>query len=282
MRAPINAVKRMVGVSILLVATFIVALLLLLWALQERIVFQPSGPPYPVVAADRVEYRAEDGQELYAYVVGSRDDASPGVLLTFHGNADLAIRLYPWAQEVRRRTGWTVMLAEYRGYGGLSGVPSVAGVRLDARAAARYAIDSLLAHPPRLALYGHSLGSAIAAELAGEIPVSRLILESPFTSAREMARIIVSRPIDAMWSMISRVHYDTRARVGELTGPVSVVHGDRDIVIPVRMGRAVFQSARNPGELLIIEGAGHNDVAEEGGERYWTWLARALVNGQRR
>ena len=167
------------------------------------------------------------------------------------------------------------MLAEYRGYGGSPGVPSVAGARLDARAAAAWVRDSLGAEQP-VALYGHSLGSAIAAELAGEHRVTRLLLESPFTSARDMARIVIARPIAWTWGLISRVHYDTRSQVRTLDVPVSVVHGDRDFVIPVRMGRAVFEAARVPGSLLIVAGAGHNDVSDIGGERYWSWLASAL------
>ena len=93
--------------------------------------------------------------------------------LTFHGNADLAAWRVPWAEEAARRTGWLIMLAEYRGYGGLSGEPTVRDAMRDARAAGQlarsYASDSL--GTTHLALYGHSLGSAIATELAAELPV---------------------------------------------------------------------------------------------------------------
>lgn len=262
---------------ILLIAAgaFVLFLLLLLWWQQERVVFQPSGPPYPHVAdVEQRRYRAADGQELFAYVVHA--ESSRGLVLGFHGNADLAAWTVSWAREVARRTGWSVMLAEYRGYGGLPGRPTVAGVRLDARAAWELARDSLGVTPATLALYGHSLGSAVASELAAEVPPSRLVLESPFTSARDMARIVIALPVQRVWSVISRVPYDTRARVAALDRPVWVSHGDRDAVIPVRMGRQVFEAARRKGELLIVEGAGHNDVGAVAGERYWSWLGRAL------
>ena len=168
------------------------------------------------------------------------------------------------------------MLAEYRGYGGLSGRPTVPGVRLDSRAAWDAARDSLGAVPQRLALYGHSLGSAVASELAAEVTPTRLVLDAPFTSARDMARIVIARPVEWVWALVSRVPYDTRERVADLDRPVWVCHGDRDLVIPVRMGREVFDAARVKGELLVVEGAGHNDLVEVGGERYWSWLARAL------
>ena len=257
------------------------ALLALIWWGQERIVFQPSGPPFPEArGARRVEYRADDGQPLFALVVGDDSAArTRGVLLAFHGNADLAAWQVPWAEEVARRTGYAVVLAEYRGYGGLPGRPTADGVRRDALAALRVVRDELRPPPGRVALYGHSLGSAVAAELAAGAAPAALVLVSPFTSARAMARIVAARPVELAWSLISRVPYDTEARVRELDAPVWVAHGERDFIIPVRMGRAVYAAARRKGELLLIPRAGHNDVIEAGGEEYWSWLERALSAG---
>jgi pimeloyl-ACP methyl ester carboxylesterase len=89
------------------------------------------------------------------------------------------------------------------------------------------------------------------------------------------ARLLVP-PVPWLWRKIARVHYDTRARVAQLDCPVWVAHASRDVVIPVRMGRQVFAAARRKGELLVVEGAGHNDVADVGGERYWRWLTSAV------
>src|SRR5919204_68178 len=99
------------------------------------------------------------------------------------------------------------------------------------------------------------------------------------TSALAMARIVVARPVEFLWGVISRVHYDTETRVAALDAPVWVAHGTRDIIIPVRMGERVFKSAKRKGELLIVRGAGHNDVSEVAGEEYWGWLERALTGG---
>ena len=271
----------------------VVVLTTLAWWQQERIVFQPPRVVFPRPAVTRVDYRASDGQPLFAYVVEGPPptaDAVAGdvrgrrVLLAFHGNADLAGWQVPWAQAVAARTGATVMLAEYRGYAGLPGTPTYAGSRLDARAAWAHLVDSLGAAPGDVAIYGHSLGSAVASELAaalaaerpaGERP-RRLVLVAPFTSAREMARRIVAPPVLLAWGLISRVHYDTRARVAALDVAVWVSHGEEDLIIPVRMGREVFDAAKVKGELLLVAGAGHNDVADVGGARYWQWLERAL------
>lgn len=255
-----------------------------LWAWQERIVWQPPRPPFP--AGDRVfrgDYRAADGQPLFAYVVApgasgrgaAPEAAGRDVLLAFHGNADLAVWLIPWGEEVARRTGALVVLAEYRAYGGLPGRPTYDGARLDARAAYDYAL-SLGADPARVTVFGHSLGSAVAGELARQVRPRALVLQSPFTSARDMARLIAPSPVLLGWRAIARVHFDTEGRVRELDAPVWVAHGDRDLIIPVRLGRRVYEAARVKGELLVVPGAGHNDVAEVGGERYWRWLEAAL------
>lgn len=254
-----------------------VALVALAWWQQERITFQPPSPPFDDPGSTtRVTYATSDGTQLFAYLVGpsSRDS---GLILAFHGNADLAVWQIPWAQELAKRTGWRVMLAEYRGYGGNSGKPTYANAQLDARAALRFASDSLAAPVSRMAFFGHSLGSAIATELAAESTPAMLLLQSPFTSARDMARIIVARPVAAAFSLISRVHYDTETKVANLDAPVHVAHGERDLIIPVRMGRRVHAAAKVKGRLLVVPGAGHNNVEDRGGEQYWNWLVAAIT-----
>ncbi|MFN2399794.1 MAG: alpha/beta hydrolase [Gemmatimonadaceae bacterium] len=256
-----------------------VALIALLWWRQERVVFQPSEPPFPDPGTTRrVLYEAGDGQNLFAFVVTSGEDthANRTGLVAFHGNADLAVALIPWAVEIAHRTGRIVVLPEYRGYGGLYGEPTVEGARLDALAAVAMVHDSLGIPHANLAYYGHSLGSAIATELAAVAPPGVLLLESPFTSARDMARIIIARPVELVWRFISRVHYDTEQRVRTLDVPVWVVHGSRDLIVPTRMGRAVYDAAKVKGEMLIVDDAGHNDVAQTGDDTYWAWIEKAL------
>jgi pimeloyl-ACP methyl ester carboxylesterase len=128
--------------------------------------------------------------------------------------------------------------------------------------------------------FGHSLGSAVAAELAELHPPSALVLQSPFSSARAMARLIVTPPVVLAWRAISRIHFDTARAVAELDVPVSVAHGKRDRIVPVRMGTDVYDAARIKGQLLLVDKAGHNDVAEVAGEEYWQWLRSALQPSQ--
>ena len=265
-------------VTALLVATLVVVLVALTWTFQERIAFQPPRGPWPEPPDGlRVEYRAADGQQLFAYVIGDRG-APGGLLLCFHGNADLAVWQIDWAQELSRRTGVTVMLAEYRGYMGLGGRAGYRESQHDSDAAYRFAVDTLRIPAHRIAVFGHSMGSAVAAELAARQPVASLLLQSPFTSAHDMARRVTGyRPPGVVWRLISRLHYDTGARVSRLAVPVSVAHGGRDRLIPAEMGERVYAAAARKGEWLLVPDAAHNDVSVRGGEAYWKWISDALV-----
>lgn len=259
-----------------IVAGVFALLLLLIWWGQEKLVYFPQGPPYPDAAeVHRMDYTAADGQPLLAYVIG--DPASGrGALLCFHGNADLAVYQVDWARTLHRRTGYAVVLAEYRGYMGLGGKPTYEGLRLDSEAAYDAVRSALGVDSTRIAMFGHSLGSAVAAELAVAHEPRALLLQAPFTSAREMAPRVITPPLALAFGLISRVHYDTRAAVAAVEAPVWVVHGTSDGVIAVEMGRSVFAAAKNKGELLIVDDAEHNDLAGLGGAAYWGWIERAL------
>lgn len=248
----------------------------LLWLNQERVVFQPPrafGHGRLAAEVDHLDFFAEDGQPLLAYVVGGSLNSVAPAFLAFHGNADLAEWLIPWAAQVHETTGATVFLPEYRGYAGLPGRPTYLSGRLDARAAWQAATSLLPGRARPLALFGHSLGSAIATQLASEAHPSALVLQAPFTSARAMAARLLFPAAEPIWSRTSRVHYDTVARVASYPFPVHVAHGTLDRVVPLHMGRAVYAAARCPGELLVVRDAGHNDIVERGGPDYWRWLA---------
>jgi len=91
-----------------------------------------------------------------------------------------------------------------------------------------------------------------------------------------MARLIVSVPVVLVWRAISRIHFDTRRAVSDLDVPVSVAHGKRDRIVPFRMGLEVYDAAKRKGSLLVVDQAGHNDIAEVAGEDYWNWITEVL------
>src|SRR5918992_1565791 len=194
---------RLVLSVLIVVAGVYLVVLLGAWRLQERIVWQPPRlAQYPDAGVRRLDYASDDGQPLFAYLVGW---------------------VAPWADEVERLTGWAVLVPEYRGYGGLVGSPDYLSSQRDARATYKLVREQLGVDASRIALHGHSLGSAIAAELAAEHAPAVLILEAPFTSARDMARGMLT-PVTPLWRIIARVHFDTRAKVAKLDVPTWVVH----------------------------------------------------------
>jgi uncharacterized protein len=264
-------------IAAFVVIALLVGSLVLLWRSQERILFQPPRYRATSTEPERVEYQAADGQRLAGFLVGNPAKAS-GVLLSFHGNADLALWQLDWARSVEARTGYAVMLTEYRGYMSLGGIPTYPTSKLDALAAYDYLVSTFGLDRLRLAYFGHSLGSAIATELAEAHQPRVLLLQSPFSSARAMAGLLVVPPIGLLWKALSRIHFDTVRAVELLPCPVFVAHGGRDRIIPVRMGIEVFEKARVKGRLLLVDAAGHNDVAEVGSGAYWKWISDALVS----
>jgi len=279
-------VVTVLGIAVAAVLVWLVVASFWLWRNQERVVFQPPGIVVETPApARRVEFLASDGTGLYGLLVEPSSPAPAGrrapktLVIAFHGNADLAAWLVPWAVELARRADVTVFIPEYRGYGGIPGTPTYETAASDALGALAFARRDLA--PARLVLFGHSLGSALASDLAATMArtgdrADALVLQSPFTSARDMATRMLVPPIPGLWRRITRVHYDTRNIVAALDTPVWVSHGALDVIIPVRMGRAVYGAARRHGELLVVDRAGHNDVPDAGGERYWRWLTAAV------
>ena len=119
-----------------------------------------------------------------------------------------------------------------------------------------------------IVLFGRSLGTALATDIALQHPCRALILESAFTNSSEMAKLLA--PILFDWR--PRVPYDNLGKIDKIKAPVLVIHGDSDEIIPVDMGRRIFAAANSPKDLYIIPGAHHNDIYAVGGNDYFQRL----------
>lgn len=268
--------RMLLNLAVAALVAFALFVLLVWWG-QERMVFQPpAGFADPTPGVRRITFAGDDETPLFAYLVGdtaaARRDA--GLVIHFHGNAEIAAWSIPWAEELARRSGTAVLLAEYRGYAGIPGRPTYVASAADARALWRMAQSRLGATSGRTTVHGFSLGTAVATELAAVVKPRRLVLEAPFSSARAMARRMGPLIGGPLWPLIARVRFDTRAAVAALDAPVWVAHGEDDSVVPVAMGQEVFAAANQRGELLLVPGAGHNDLRADA--TYWTWLTRAV------
>ena len=251
------------------------AVVVLLWIFQERVVFQPPMPVPRSTHADLVHFTAPGGQLLHAYVIEPTADAHPGqrgAVVFFHGNADLAESRIDWAIEGARRARMPIVLAEYRGYGGLPGRPSYENAISDARATIAMVKTRFGINDSDLILYGHSLGTGIASEVAKERGARAMMLECPYTSIADLGRVALLPPVTWALPLIMRVKFAPLAMVQQTSVPVWVALAGHDNVIPPSMSRSVFHAARMPGELLEVKEAGHTDLPDAGGSRYWEWF----------
>lgn len=203
-----------------------------------------------------------DGERLHGWWVPATTPSPLGHVLFFHGNAGNIARRVLEA-ELLVAQGFDVLLFDYRGYGRSTGRPSERGTYEDARAARRALLARAGVRADRVLYMGESLGGAVALALASEIPPAGLILRSTFTNILEMARL--RYPLFPRFIVPDA--YPSLRRIAALDCPVLIVHGDRDELVPVRHGHALYAAAREPKRLVVLEGIGHNDVLTLAGLR---------------
>jgi uncharacterized protein len=151
-------------------------------------------------------------------------------------------------------------MLEYRGYGGNPGTPTEDGLSADGAAAVDFlGREGIL--PNRLVLYGESLGSGVAVTLAAQRDIAGLILEAPFTNVAEVAQHHYSF-VPA--SVLVADRFDSLAKIGGVKAPILVLHGERDRVVPIRFGRALFDAAPEPKEFWFSRDAGHENLMRFG------------------
>ena len=218
-----------------------------------------------------VYFTASDGVRLNGWLVPGRSDTT---LLWLHGNAGNIANRVENIAELHNALGVNVFIFDYRGYGRSEGTPTEKGTYLDATAALEYLHSRGDVDPAQLVLFGRSLGCAVASELASQVSVQGVILESPFTSIQAMAKH--AYPLLPGIGSFVGTRYDTLSKVGGIGAPVFVLHGDRDDIAPFDMGVAVFEAASSPKRFYRIEGAGHNDTNAVGGDPYYRALGEFL------
>lgn len=264
-----SSAKRLaMNVIVVIVAGLVVAAVLIR-ALENRLIFFPPRYPEGFVPpeafglnAEEVWIRAADGVRLNAWFF--THDGAPKVLLCFHGNAE-NIGSGLSRTKALSSLGTNILALDYRGYGKSEGSPNEAGVYRDAEAAYRYLVKARGFEPQDIVIYGQSLGGAVAIDLAARHACGGLIVESSFTSIREMARRVLLIPF-LEYAVKSR--FDSIAKIAGVRAPVLIVHGTRDEVIPFSMGQKLFDAAPQPKWFFPVEGASHNDVFIVGGEEY--------------
>jgi fermentation-respiration switch protein FrsA (DUF1100 family) len=232
------------------------------WA--NRSVYFPSKYPDGLwdeqsrLGAADVWLNTADGVRIHAWQLSHGESLAT---LFFHGNAGNLTDREPHFREITA-AGSSILMLDYRGYGKSAGRPTERGLYADANAAYDYLLKAGY-RPGQIVIHGESLGTSVAVDLASRRPCAGLILEAPFTSARDVARTVlpVIGPM-VVWG------FNSRERIGRVHAPMLFIQGDRDEIIPLRLGQALYAAAPQPKSFWIVPGAGHNDVVEAGGAGY--------------
>ncbi len=218
----------------------------------ERLIFFPDrevGDPPPGV--EEKWMKTADGVALHGWYVPGND--ARVFLLWSHGNAGNIAGRVDVALALARR-GLNVMAYDYRGYGKSGGRPSEQGVNLDALAAYDHLLESGAA-PDRIVCFGESLGGAVSLRLATERPCAGVAVVSTFTRMRDVA----SYHYGFLGGLVGD-RFDSLSVMDKLDRPLFVAHGDRDEVVPYRLGVELYRAASGPKEFFEVPGAGHNDI----------------------
>ena len=202
-----------------------------------------------------VQVRTHDGVRLHGWWVPGRGE-SP-TLLWFHGNAGNLGDRVGLLELLHDELGLGIFMVDYRGYGRSEGKPSEDGLYADARAALEAVMEHSDEGSDEVVVFGQSLGAAVAVELASARPLGGVVLEAAFTSIPDMARHHYSfLPVGPLL----RTSFDSEARIAEIDAPLLMIHGENDDIVPIEMGRKVFEAAESPKEFRAVPSAGHNDV----------------------
>lgn len=240
---------------------------------ESRLIYFPErtlegNPLQAGLAYQDVWLHSDDGIKLHGWFMPSRQPSGLTLLL-LHGNAgNISHRMDKYA--VLLGLGVNIFALDYRGYGSSMGEPSEAGLYRDADAAYRYLTGQRGITPQQLILYGESLGSAVAVDLASKQPSGGVILEEAFTSAADVAQQMYPF-LPMRWLVRSK--FDTLDKIARINAPLLILHSQDDELFPLSYAQQLLAAARPPKQLVVLHG-GHNDAFVVSAKLYRATLQR--------
>lgn len=239
-----------------------VLVLLGMFAFQRKLMYVPETTIYDpahygVQNATVLTLETEDGVQIEAWELPRADKALP-LIVYYHGNAGhVGDRMAKLSHFVA--AGFGVLAVSYRGYGRSHGAPTEQGLYADARAVLRYALKELESDPKQILLYGESLGSGVATQMAREMadggtPVGGLVLEAPYTSVARRSQELY--PFIPAYYLV-KDKYHSIDKIAGISCPLLLFHGERDTVIPVAHGRELLEKAKEPKQGIFYPDVDH-------------------------
>jgi uncharacterized protein len=252
----------------------LLALKLIVWLLEPRMAFFPlsgvQGTPADAgVPFQDVRVETTDGETLHGWWL-ERSDARAQVVF-FHGNGGNLSLWLDILVDLSRR-GFSVLAVDYRGYGASTGRASEQGLYRDAEATVRLFRERLRKTGIPSIYWGRSIGAPVAAHAASQSKPDALVLETPMPDARSVLR---TNPVLWALSFLSSYRFPTSRLLDGFDGPLLVIHGDADSIVPFDAGRQVFDRATTRRKtFVVIQGADHNDLHIVNPALYWTSIDR--------
>jgi len=247
--------------------TFIVSYIIavgLVYTSQRLMQYHPNkdypGNPkvYGLLDAKEIKLKAEDGQELYAWFVAPKEKDGK-IFVIYHGNTGSLAGRADKASDLIK-LGYGVYLCEYRGFGGIKGSISEEGLYKDARAG----LDWILTNGydiSQLVLYGESIGSGVAVEMAKEFNTKYLVLEGGFSSATAVGK--KAYPLFPV-SVLLKDKYDNLSKIKDVKSSLLMIHGVNDKVIDIDVARDLYEAANHPKQFFEFDKGGHVDLFKYG------------------
>lgn len=245
--------------------------------LIERQIFYPD--PFVEVKPDAyglkyqdMWFNASDGVRLHGWLVSAENPR--GLVLFCHGNAGNISHRLDNIKRLHDRD-LSVFIFDYREYGRSQGRITEKGLYLDAEAAYLLGRELAERENTRLVIFGRSLGGIVAVHMAAGGSCSGLILESTFTNLAAMAK--QHFPIPMVHATLTD-RFNAEGEIGRVKAPILFFHGDFDVIVPIDLGRGLYNAAPEPKEFVTLFGAGHNDTYLVAGNRYFDKLV-SFIDG---
>jgi len=250
--------KRLIGLTVAFVLGCAAFVYGLRW-LEAAMTFRPSrmaaAQEIPTGAKD-VWFNSADGTRLNGWFFASHKNPELATIIFFHGNGG-NISNVGWLAQRFANHGFNVLLFDYRGYGRSEGVAAnESDLYADGDAAVAYVMNQKGVRAEQIVLYGHSLGTAIVADVASRRTVGAVVLESGFSSASSVATSALPW-LPRCLHFLGKNRFESARKLNSVRAPILIAHGDPDHTIPTSEAQLLYAAANKPKKLLIVPGAGH-------------------------
>jgi len=269
--------EQLIGLAVALVLGCGAFVFGLRW-LESLMTFRPermSEKEYksPPEGAELAWLPSSPGVHLRGWYFESQSKPAIATIIFFHGNGG-NISNVGWLGQRFAKHGFNVLLFDYRGYGASEGVVAdESGLYADGDAAVAYLVNKKGVRPEQIILYGQSLGTTVAVDVASRGNYGALVVESGLSSASSVAASALPW-LPAWLHFLGRNRFESARKIANVKSPVLIAHGDPDGTIPTDEGRRLFAAANEPKKLLIVPGAGH--VVFAAGEPYLSQVERFM------